>query len=73
MLQHCLGYFRDRLDPDVRSEIRDLLEEYREGIVPLVVPVTMVRHYVKVLGIEYLWGQVYLEPHPKELMLRNHL
>jgi uncharacterized protein YbgA (DUF1722 family) len=42
-------------------------------LVPLVVPVSMVRHYVGQLGIEYLAGQVYLEPHPKELMLRNHV
>jgi uncharacterized protein YbgA (DUF1722 family) len=41
--------------------------------VPLIVPVTLLRHYVAQLGIEYLAQQVYLDPHPKELMLRNHV
>jgi uncharacterized protein YbgA (DUF1722 family) len=41
--------------------------------VPLIVPLTMVRHYVRLLAVEYLATQVYLEPHPKELMLRNHV
>ena len=40
---------------------------------PLVVPVTLLRHHVRRLGVDYLAGQVYLEPHPKELMLRNHV
>ena len=49
------------------------IADYRAGLVPLVVPITLIRHYVERLGIEYLAGQVYLEPHPKELMLRNHV
>ena len=49
------------------------VEDYRRGMVPLVVPLTLIRHYVRVLGIEYLRDQVYLNPHPKELALRNHV
>jgi uncharacterized protein YbgA (DUF1722 family)/uncharacterized protein YbbK (DUF523 family) len=73
VLQHCLGYFRDRLGPKQRAALAAHVADYQKGLVPLVVPVTMIRHYVDQLGIEYLAGQVYLEPHPKELMLRNHV
>ena len=73
VLQHCLGYFRDRLEPKPRAALAAHVADYQKGLVPLVVPVTMIRHYVDQLSVEYLAGQVYLEPHPKELMLRNHV
>jgi len=73
VLQHCLGHFREQLDAGARAEILGVVEDYGRGLVPLVVPVTLVRHYAQRLGIAYLLGQVYLEPHPKELMLRNHV
>jgi uncharacterized protein YbgA (DUF1722 family) len=73
VLEHCLGYFRDRLDAKARREILSVVQDYRAGLVPLVVPITMIRHYVRTLDVGYLAGQVYLEPHPKELMLRNHV
>ena len=41
-------------------------------LVPLVVPLTLLRHHVRLHQVAYLAGQVYLQPHPKELMLRNH-
>jgi uncharacterized protein YbgA (DUF1722 family)/uncharacterized protein YbbK (DUF523 family) len=72
-LQHMLGYFRDRLDPDVREQLHASVEDYRRGIVPLVVPLTLIRHYVVLLDVEYLRHQTYLQPHPKELALRNHV
>jgi uncharacterized protein YbgA (DUF1722 family) len=73
VLQHILGYFSDRLDADARREVVELVEEYRRGTLPLVVPLTMVRHYVRQFTIAYLQAQTYLDPHPKELMLRNHV
>ena len=73
VLQHALGHFRKRLDPDSREEAHALVEDYRQGHVPLIVPITLIRHHVRALGVEYLAGQVYLDPHPKELMLRNHV
>jgi uncharacterized protein YbgA (DUF1722 family) len=73
VLQHCLGHFREPLDPGARAEILGVVEDYGRGLVPLVVPITLVRHYAQRLRIAYLLGQVYLEPHPKELMLRNHV
>jgi uncharacterized protein YbbK (DUF523 family) len=62
-----------RLDVDERVELREIIEEYRQGLVPLVVPLTLIRHHVRRLAIAYLREQVYLSPHPKELMLRNHV
>ncbi|MDJ0868927.1 MAG: DUF523 and DUF1722 domain-containing protein [Myxococcota bacterium] len=73
VLQHCVGHFRKRLGREARAELGDLIEDYRTGLVPLIVPITLIRHHVRGLGVEYLAGQVYLDPHPKELMLRNHV
>ena len=73
VLQHIAGYFRDQLDADSRAELLALIEDHRNGLVPLIVPITLIRHHVRRLGIDYLQGQVYLAPHPKELALRNHV
>ncbi len=73
VLQHILGYVSDRLDGAARRELIELIDDYGRGVVPLVVPLTLVRHYVRLLGVAYLQAQTYLEPHPKELMLRNHV
>jgi uncharacterized protein YbgA (DUF1722 family)/uncharacterized protein YbbK (DUF523 family) len=73
VLEHCVGYLRDRVEASVRASLAAQIADYRAGLVPLIVPVTLLRHYVAQLGIEYLAQQVYLDPHPKELMLRNHV
>jgi uncharacterized protein YbgA (DUF1722 family)/uncharacterized protein YbbK (DUF523 family) len=73
VLQHMLGYFRGVLDDDSRTELAQSIADYQQGLLPLVVPVTLFRHHVRRCGISYLAGQTYLEPHPKELMLRNHV
>ena len=73
VLQHMAGYFKDRLDRPSKSELANAIADYRRGLVPLIVPLTLVRHYVRVLDVLYLAGQLYLDPHPKELMLRNHV
>jgi uncharacterized protein YbgA (DUF1722 family)/uncharacterized protein YbbK (DUF523 family) len=73
VLQHMLGYFKDRLDRASKAELVAAIEDYRRELVPLVVPITLFRHHVRVHGVEYLAGQRYLDPHPKELMLRNHV
>lgn len=72
-LQHMAGYFKKSLDAPSRAELQATIEDYRQGLVPLVVPITLVRHYVRRFNVAYLAGQTYLEPHPKELMLRNHV
>ena len=73
VLMHMLGHFRDRLDKSSRDELLSLIDDYRQGLVPLVVPITLIRHHVRTLEVAYLADQVYLEPHPRELMLRNHV
>jgi uncharacterized protein YbgA (DUF1722 family)/uncharacterized protein YbbK (DUF523 family) len=73
VLQHMAGYVTPDLDPASRVELLRTIEDYRLGLLPLVVPMTLVRHHVRRLGVAYLLDQVYLEPHPKELGLRNHV
>jgi uncharacterized protein YbgA (DUF1722 family)/uncharacterized protein YbbK (DUF523 family) len=73
VLEHMLGYLSEGLAPDERREIVELIADHRRGLVPLVVPLTLVKHHVRRLGVAYLAGQAYLEPHPRELMLRNHV
>jgi uncharacterized protein YbgA (DUF1722 family)/uncharacterized protein YbbK (DUF523 family) len=73
VLQHMAGHLRDGLDAADRAELAETIADYRRGLVPLVVPVTLVRHHARRLAVAYLLGQVYLDPHPKELMLRNHV
>jgi uncharacterized protein YbgA (DUF1722 family)/uncharacterized protein YbbK (DUF523 family) len=73
VLHHVLGYFKRTLDASSRAELLALIDDYRKGLVPLVVPVTLIRHYVRRFEVAYLEDQIYLDPHPKELMLRNHV
>ena len=73
VLQHMAGYFKKLLDDESKRELQSVIDDYRRGLVPLVVPLTLIRHYVRRFDVAYLTGQVYLEPHPKELMLRNHV
>jgi len=72
VLMHMLGYFKDVLSADEKKELLDLVFAYKAGDLPLIVPVTLLRHHVRRNGIAYLAGQVYLDPHPLELRLRNH-
>jgi uncharacterized protein YbgA (DUF1722 family)/uncharacterized protein YbbK (DUF523 family) len=73
VLQHLAGYVSDHLDRDDRGELTEMIDQYRRGLVPLIVPVTLLRHYVRKFQVLYLLDQVYLSPHPHELMLLNHL
>jgi len=73
VLQHMSGYFKDRLDAASKRELAETIADYCRGLVPLVVPLTLVRHHVRTLDVPYLAAQTYLQPHPKELMLRNHV
>jgi uncharacterized protein YbgA (DUF1722 family)/uncharacterized protein YbbK (DUF523 family) len=73
VLQHMAGYFKKQLDDQSRQELQDHIADYRQGYLPLIVPVTLIKHYVRQFGVSYLAGQVYLNPHPKELALLNHV
>jgi uncharacterized protein YbgA (DUF1722 family) len=72
VLQHMLGHFKKTLTHDQKDEMLTLIREYRDGLVPLIVPITMFRHYVRQHDTPWLKEQVYLNPHPLELKLRNH-
>lgn len=73
VLQHMLGYFKARLGAQEKLELLDLIDDYYRELIPLIVPMTLIRHYVQVFDVRYIRDQVYLNPHPKELMLRNHV
>jgi uncharacterized protein YbgA (DUF1722 family)/uncharacterized protein YbbK (DUF523 family) len=73
VLQHLAGYVSKLLDPDEREELSEMIDQYRRGLLPLIVPVTLIRHYVRKFKVPYLLDQVYLTPHPHELMLLNQV
>lgn len=73
VLQHIMGHFSDRIEPRERAELLAEIDDFRRGLAPLLVPLTLVRHYVRKFEVPYIQGQVYLSPHPKELLLRNHV
>jgi uncharacterized protein YbgA (DUF1722 family)/uncharacterized protein YbbK (DUF523 family) len=73
VLQHMMGYFGGVLSSDEKRELQELIDLYRNGHVPLIVPVTLFRHYVRKYNEPYLREQVYISPHPVELHLRNHV
>ena len=73
VLQHAAGHLKKHLDSASRTELADLVHEYRDGLIPLVVPVTLIGHHARRHDVTYLNGQAFLEPHPRELMLRNHV
>ncbi|MCA1559308.1 MAG: DUF523 and DUF1722 domain-containing protein [Acidobacteria bacterium] len=73
VLMHIAGHLKKLLDPASKRELLECIDEYRRELVPLIVPLTLLRHYVRLHDVEYLANQTYLEPHPRELMLRNHV
>ncbi len=72
VLQHIVGYFKNRLSTHEKAELLGVIADYHGGLTPLIVPLTLVKHYVQSFDVGYIRDQVYLSPHPKELMLRNH-
>ena len=73
VLQHGLGYFKKQLSADEKQEMLTVIDNYRKQLTPLIVPITLLNHYVRKYQQEYLLKQVYLNPHPIELSLRNHV
>lgn len=72
VLQHMAGHFKNVLTSDEKQELAGLIMTYHKSLVPLIVPITLIAHYVRKYDTHYLKDQVYLHPHPTELMLRNH-
>ena len=73
VLQHLMGYFKKNLSADEKQELLEVIDYYHRGHVPLIVPVTLINHYVRKYDQPYLKLQYYLNPHPLELQLRNHV
>jgi uncharacterized protein YbgA (DUF1722 family) len=73
VLQHLMGYFKEQLSSDEKKELMEAIDHYRKGYVPLIVPITLINHYVRKYDQPYLKRQVYLNPHPLEQQLRNHV
>ncbi|GGK07474.1 YbgA family protein [Pseudomonas matsuisoli] len=71
VLQHLSGYLKRVLDADEREEMQDVIAQYREGIVPLIVPMTLLKHHFRRHPDPYVANQAYLQPHPEPLSLRN--
>jgi uncharacterized protein YbgA (DUF1722 family) len=73
VLQHAMGYFKRLLAVEEKAELLEVIAQYHRGLVPLVVPLVLLRHYVRKFGDPWLARQVWLDPHPAELALRNHV
>jgi uncharacterized protein YbgA (DUF1722 family)/uncharacterized protein YbbK (DUF523 family) len=73
VLHHIMGFLKTQLSAEDKKYILNVVEDYRRELVPLIVPLTLIRHYVEKHHVEYIINQTYLNPHPKELMLRNHV
>lgn len=71
VLQHISGYLKHALNAEDRQEMRRLIDQYRAGIVPLVVPLTLLKHHLRRHPQRYIARQAYLQPHPETLSLRN--
>jgi len=73
VLQHAMGYFKKVLTKAEKAELLDIIEQYQTGLTPLIVPVTILNHYIRKYEESYLAQQFYFNPHPMELKLRNHV
>jgi uncharacterized protein YbgA (DUF1722 family)/uncharacterized protein YbbK (DUF523 family) len=74
VLQHLMGFLKDALSKEDKAELLGLIEDYRQGLVPLIVPLTLLKHHLNRYPVpDWVHQQVYLNPYPKELMLRNHV
>jgi uncharacterized protein YbgA (DUF1722 family)/uncharacterized protein YbbK (DUF523 family) len=74
VLQHLMGYLKDRLSSEDKQELLGLIEDYRQELLPLIVPMTLLQHHLQRHPVpDWVHQQVYLSPYPKELMLRNHV
>jgi uncharacterized protein YbgA (DUF1722 family)/uncharacterized protein YbbK (DUF523 family) len=73
VLMHMMGYFKEQLSSDEKKELLEVIDHYRQEDIPLIVPITLIQHYVRKYDQPYLKEQIYLNPHPLELQLRNHV
>lgn len=73
VLEHIRGYLKQELDKDDKQELSESIENYRLGLLPLIVPITLLRHHFRKHPNDYIERSYYMQPHPGELMLLNSL
>ena len=73
VMHHIMGYFKKELTADEKQELLQVIEQYHNGLVPVIVPIVLLKHYTRKYNKSYLQRQTFLNPHPDELMLRNHV
>ena len=73
VLMHIMGFIKNRMTDEDKTEMLDLIEMHQSGLVPVIVPITLMNHFLRRYPHEYIHKQYFLEPHPRELMLRNHI
>lgn len=73
VLQHIMGFLKDNMSADDKQELLGVIDDYRRKQLPLVVPVTLIKHFLRLHPNDYISAQYYLDPHPREFMLRNHI
>jgi uncharacterized protein YbgA (DUF1722 family)/uncharacterized protein YbbK (DUF523 family) len=73
VLYHLLGYLKRSLEAQDKEEMVACIENYRQGLIPLVVPLTLLQHHFRRHPVPWVLEQTYLQPYPAELMLRNHV
>ncbi|MEG5265991.1 DUF523 and DUF1722 domain-containing protein [Pseudomonas sp. JDS28PS106] len=71
VLQHLSGYLKQTITADDKREIQEVIGQYHQGIVPLIVPLTLLKHHFRQHPDPYVALQVYMQPHPENLSLRN--
>jgi len=72
VLTHIFGYFKKELSPLEKQEVLEILDQYHQGMIPLIVPLTLMKFFTKTFKKDYLADQHYLDPHPLQLKLLNH-
>ena len=73
VLMHIMGFIKNQMTDEDKTEMLDLIEMHQSGLVPVIVPITLMNHFLRRYPHEYIDKQYFLEPHPRELMLRNHI
>lgn len=73
VLMHIMGYLKKDIDAETKQDLLESIEQYRTNEVNLVVPLALLKHYLKRFGTEYIQSQAYLDPYPHELGLRNYI
>lgn len=73
VLMHLQGYLKNQLSKGEKAKLGEAIEQYRRGIIPLIVPVTLLKNFFHTYPDDYIARQSYLQPYPDDLSLRNQI